>query len=193
MKKVDLIGRRFGKLVVQELTSGCRSGSKLWRCLCDCGNEKFVTTRHLNRNPKNSTVVRSCGCLNNNQKLGNNNPYFKGVGKISATYFNRHITKSSKKRSKNGSDIEVGVDIKYINNLFEKQGGLCAYTQDELTLPTKWDDRDYTASIDRVDSSKGYVEGNIQFVHRHINIMKNVFSEPYFIEMCKKVSNNNLT
>lgn len=191
MKKVDLIGKKFGKLLVIELAGGSRSGSKLWRCKCDCGNFKEVTTRHLNRNPDNNTVVRSCGCLNNNCKLGKDNPYFKGYGSISRVFFTRHIRKSATKRGKKGNEIEVTIDEKYLDTLFNMQNGRCAYTNLKLTLPLKWNDRTYNASVDRIDSSKGYIEGNVQFVHKHINIMKNIFSHNYFIEMCDKVTKNN--
>ena len=45
-----------------------------------------------------------------------------------------------------------------------------------------------TASLDRIDSSKGYVIGNVQWVHKDINIMKNKFDNQYFIDMCKKIA-----
>jgi hypothetical protein len=48
-----------------------------------------------------------------------------------------------------------------------------------------------TASLDRIDSSKGYIEGNVQWIHKHINKMKNNFNESYFIEICKKISQKN--
>jgi hypothetical protein len=48
-----------------------------------------------------------------------------------------------------------------------------------------------TASLDRIDSSKGYVEGNVQWVHKRINIMKNDLSDSEFIEWCRVVSKNN--
>lgn len=58
--RVDLTGRRFGKLVVQEMIWGLReNGTRtMARCLCDCGNEKIV--------PANQLTMRqtsSCGCL----------------------------------------------------------------------------------------------------------------------------------
>jgi hypothetical protein len=44
---------------------------------------------------------------------------------------------------------------------------------------------------DRIDSSKGYVVGNIQWVHKHINKMKNKYPQDHFIEMCRLVAENN--
>ncbi len=45
-------------------------------------------------------------------------------------------------------------------------------------------------SLDRIDSSKGYVEDNICITTIAINIAKNDLSKEDFIEMCKKVANN---
>lgn len=47
---------------------------------------------------------------------------------------------------------------------------------------------DKTASLDRIDSSKGYIVGNIQWVHKMVNMTKNVYSQDKFIEMCKAVA-----
>jgi len=51
MKKLQLEGQRFGRLVVLE-----RSGTK-WKCKCDCGGASLCTTTNLTCG--NST---SCGC-----------------------------------------------------------------------------------------------------------------------------------
>lgn len=45
--KINLIGQRFGKLVVQEETSSRSSGSVVWKCLCDCGKEVEYSTHQL--------------------------------------------------------------------------------------------------------------------------------------------------
>lgn len=54
MKKVDMVGQRFGRLEVIE-----RHGAgSMWRCVCDCGTEKIVRGGSLT-----SGNTRSCGCL----------------------------------------------------------------------------------------------------------------------------------
>lgn len=45
-----------------------------------------------------------------------------------------------------------------------------------------------TASIDRIDSNKGYNIDNIQIVHKHINVMKLDHTMEYFINLCNKVT-----
>lgn len=53
----DLIGQRFGKVVVIGISDRGKHFRK-WECRCDCGGTAFVTTTKLrNRH------VRSCGCL----------------------------------------------------------------------------------------------------------------------------------
>ena len=44
-----------------------------------------------------------------------------------------------------------------------------------------------TASLDRIDSSKGYIKGNVQWVHKEFNKMKLDLLDKEFIDICKLV------
>lgn len=59
--RLDLIGQRFGKLVVVEYagTKTYANGNKfsLWLCKCDCGRTKIAIGANLKRG-----TVTSCGC-----------------------------------------------------------------------------------------------------------------------------------
>ena len=56
---LDLIGHRFGRLVVlQKETVRDRYGKVVWHCQCDCGNCTDVNTKDLR-----TGNTRSCGCL----------------------------------------------------------------------------------------------------------------------------------
>lgn len=58
-KTKNLIGLRFGKLVVQELLPDSNKfNRRLYRCKCDCGNEIVVPSSCLTTNH-----TSSCGCL----------------------------------------------------------------------------------------------------------------------------------
>lgn len=64
MKKVDLTGKRYGRLIVLgDVKKRGADGRILWHCLCDCGTVSFVRGDHL----KNGTVL-SCGCLNDENR-----------------------------------------------------------------------------------------------------------------------------
>jgi hypothetical protein len=54
----DLTGQRFGRLVAQEVVGRNANGESLWRCLCDCKNEKVVASSVLTKGESTS-----CGCL----------------------------------------------------------------------------------------------------------------------------------
>jgi len=77
-------------------------------------------------------------------------------------------------------------------NLFIKQNKKCALTGLDIKFGVRNDKitgtyEETTASLDRIDSSKGYVKGNIQWVHKDINIMKNDFNVDKFKKLCKMV------
>ena len=59
MAKLDLVGKRFGRLTVIE-DDGRRTpkGQVIWHCVCDCGNHTYVQTSYLTTGD-----TRSCGCL----------------------------------------------------------------------------------------------------------------------------------
>ena len=67
--------------------------------------------------------------------------------------------------------------------VLEKQNYKCTLTGIELTFKPIM-----TASIDRIENEKGYTKENIQWVHKHINIMKHRYAQEYFINMCHMVS-----
>ena len=54
----NLIGKRFGKLVVKELLPSDGSGHRKWLCECDCGNTYTACTGYLN----NGSTTH-CGCV----------------------------------------------------------------------------------------------------------------------------------
>lgn len=69
-----------------------------------------------------------------------------------------------------------------------EQEGKCAMTGQMLNLMTMGGKRDNKApSIDRIDSSCGYIPGNIQLVCAIVNIMKNDMTYSEFVRQCSKI------
>lgn len=56
--KIDLIGRRFGRLTVVRMSGKTPHGNIRFDCLCDCGNRHNVASSKLR-----TGSVKSCGCL----------------------------------------------------------------------------------------------------------------------------------
>jgi len=54
----NLVGRRFGKLIVIEIAGRTAAKKVLWKCRCDCGNEKVIIGAGLLRGRSTD-----CGCV----------------------------------------------------------------------------------------------------------------------------------
>lgn len=55
---INEIGNKYGRLTVVEEAGRDKDGRVLWRCLCECGNEKITLGKSLR-----AGLVLSCGCL----------------------------------------------------------------------------------------------------------------------------------
>lgn len=150
---------------------------RFFLCKCDCGNEVIVRLDYLRAWKTKGTS--SCGCLKH--RKGNKNPLWSGFGKISGSLM-KSIKSSAKIRS-----LDFSIDAKFLNSLFDRQNGKCALSGMELIMPEPNKKNAWTASVDRIDSSKGYVEGNVQWVHKKINMMKQDLSDEEFVDFCKQV------
>jgi hypothetical protein len=84
--------------------------------------------------------------------------------------------------------ILFNVSPEYLELIFD---GHCYFSGIELKIDTySRKDGEYNkgnASLDRIDSNKGYVEGNVVWVYKPVNAMKNTFSSNEFINMCKLI------
>lgn len=152
----------------------------IWVFRCVCGKEIERSRVQIERHLKNPP---SCGC----QSIkGNQHPYWNGVGEFSKTHFT--AIKNSAIRRK----LDFNLTIEYLWELFLKQDRTCALSGEQLKFGTyamvhNKELRVPTASLDRIDSTKGYVEGNVQWVHKTLNKMKMELGDKEFIQWCYKV------
>jgi len=113
---------------------------------------------------------------------------WNGCGVISGSML--YIAKSNAKIR----GIPFQIDGKYLNRLWSKQMGRCALSGVPLTLAeveSPLGRSKKTASLDRIDSSKGYVEGNLQFVHKIVQRMKMDLNQEEFIDWCQHIGRHN--
>lgn len=172
----DLTGKRFGKLIVLKI-SHTNSRRKFWECKCDCGGSKVCTTKSLT-----SGYVKSCGCAIRNK----NHIRWKGYEDIPYDFF------SSYKRGALTRGLDFEITIEYVWEIFKSQNFKCALSGIDLCFSETRKQRGLrTVSIDRKDNKKGYVLGNIQLVHKVINIMKNKLNDEEFIKYCNLISEHN--
>lgn len=170
-KFTDLTNQRVGRLLVIEVDKErTRPKHRYWFCKCDCGNVKSVSSNVL----LDKRIV-SCGCYNVEI-------ISKGFEDISGSYWSR-IRKGARIRK---LDFEITIEDAW--KLFISQDRKCKFTGIELKFGNK--KAGSTASLDRIDSSKGYTIDNIQWVHKTVNIIKMALPDEVFIFWCRKVSEN---
>ena len=66
-KIIDLVGKRFGRLVVVSFYMTGKRRQAIWDCVCDCGNTKRVDRGNLI-----SGNTTSCGCLHKEGLINRN-------------------------------------------------------------------------------------------------------------------------
>lgn len=148
--------------------------------LCKCEHiEKLVLIDTL-------TSGKSTGC----QRCSGEKK-FRGTGNLAGSYINS-LKIGAKKR---GLTFDLSSD--FLWELFQKQEGRCSLSNVEITLDKNHSVNgshkkvSQTASLDRIDSSLGYVHNNVQWIHKHLNKIKGDLNQDLFIDLCKAVSNKN--
>jgi len=107
----------------------------------------------------------------------------------------KHFIKSSRGRKKHKNNL----DLHFLKALWEEQGGICPLTKWNLQLPDSTDkfrDRfpSRSASLDRIDSSIGYVKGNIRYISLIANLTKSSWDDETVVEFARAVVGyNNLS
>ena len=191
MKRKDCIGQTIGYLTVLEIFPEGKT-----KCQCACGVIRLFNWGDIRRGK-----TKGCGCRRNTPELRAlakeraiqfqkegilNRGYVKKDGKCPLKYILTMLNRPNRK--------PCNLTIEDLKEIWEKSGGICPYTKIKLTLPIGFANPNPAisyrmASIDRINSSKGYVRGNIQYVSRNINYAKGILTHQQmldFINLIKK-------
>lgn len=179
----EIIGETFGFLTVKESVKK-QSKSDLrfrthYKCFCSCGNERIVSKDKLLKGN-----LKSCGCKKH--LCGPLNKTWKGYGEIPRKYFSNLRHHAIKLRN-----IPFEISIEEMWDLFLNQNRKCALSGVDLNFSSSNSSGDGNASLDRIDSSKGYAAGNIQWVHKDLNWMKHQLSQSQFLNWIERVYKHN--
>ncbi len=167
------IGEIFGNWEVISEAKSNKSGIRVL-CRCKCENKteaeiSLVALKHGN--------TKNCGCSitrnGKTHKVNRNIPY---------------IMFYSMKHGAMKRNLEFNINQEQIWDLFLKQDKKCAISGLELIINRNVRNCKYsTASLDRIDSDRGYVIDNIQWVHKRINKLKSDFTEEEFFYWIDKI------
>jgi hypothetical protein len=152
------IGLRFGKFTVVGETKAY--GKLVWVCECACGNKTNMNSAAVHSGRKECPK-----CAGLSRRLGDVKIMWSGIV---------HRAKTLK--------VPLEVTWDELKDLLSAQNYQCALSGIPIALP-KSSEEFYngvtTASVDRIDSTIGYVPGNVQWVHKDVNFMKQSFPQSY--------------
>jgi hypothetical protein len=153
MRGVDHSGKQFGSLLViskdLELTKKTKRGHYLCECL-KCGNKKILPGDNILKQ-------KTCGCGQGNERVS----------------IERYLINCARGRAKQRK-IEFTITEKDIEwNKYCPLLGMELYYRDRFNPKKEGSYRENSASLDRIDSSKGYVPGNVWVISTKANRLKN--------------------
>lgn len=172
-----------------------------------CGENKSLEGYYKNRSTKDGHFNICKLCTNTVNRKYEKSDRGKHVrSKTSKTYYRSEQGKKRDKELKTKSinhylkyrlknirspgrrkKRKVDIDLNYLLNLYHTQSGRCNISKVHMTHAL-FDLK--CVSIDRIDSSKGYIKGNIQLVCRAINLGKQHLPNQAMIEFINEVANN---
>lgn len=154
-----------------------------------CNKSFMKDGSEVRRNKKrgvNNYCSISCSSIINHKQLHSGNvKYLEGSTKADKYTGLREHLRRAKYRTR-----EFNITLDDLLNQWDKQNGICPYTGIKLIHPIRIKDEGliYMASLDRIDSTKGYIVDNIQFISAAANLAKNNMTHEQMIEFCKLIS-----
>lgn len=160
------------------------------RCRCGCGHEQEVILAALRRGK--TLGCRDCYLARCVElaipRSGAQSRGWTGCGRVSGQLF--YNTKKNALRR----GIPFKLTITAAAALLEAQGGLCALTGWPLHCESARARRRLTpeakkrvASLDRIDPTKGYVQGNVQWVCSCVNYAKHTLGQQDFLSLVESI------
>lgn len=171
-KRPDYTNSVFGYLTAQKYSEV----HKAWECFCKCGKIIFVKTNSLTTG--NTT---SCGCKRTESLIDRNvaNKQYQNYKDIDGQYYARILTGARQRK------LPFEISIQDMYDILFRQNFICALSG----LKLECDFSNMTASLDRIDSQKGYTLSNIQWLHKDVNSIKLDYKQWYFVYICFRIAN----
>lgn len=168
-------GTKIKKLTVLELLPTKGKKNLLYRCQCECGKIVNIRSSLLKKGS-----IKSCDrCYKKQSRI--DSYAYKETNKAVWSRMMSHAYERG---------IEFNIKIEELYDLLLKQDKKCKLSGLPISLDCNSSGDKKTASLDRIDKNKPYEKGNVQWVHKKINFMKNSLSDEEFIEMCQIVTIN---
>ena len=147
----SLVGKKFGKLLVLNISNNDKWSNPMWLCKCDCGKTKIVRGSSLRNG-----LTQTCGC----SRSGNLYALKHGMSNTS-TY---NIWSSMKDRCLNPHDVAY----KYYGGRGIK---VCTRWLKFENFLSDMGERPQGLTLDRIDNDKNYELSNCRWTTYHQQIL----------------------
>lgn len=177
----DIVGKRFGKLVVKKYLGRKIVGKKkriehMYLCKCDCGNVK-----ELQRHSLVSSGTGSCGCYKKEPHFSRRVGQFKKHASLKIL----SIKQGAKKRG-----LVYELDDLYATHLINSDCYYCGMQPLSETRDATYDEPTRFNGIDRINSNEGYVMGNVVPCCKWCNQAKSTMTQSDFYIWIQRISKN---
>ena len=174
-RRNNLLGKKFNMLTVIGEYHDKEKSKMIWLSKCDCGSDKIVRTQSADlRNGR----VKSCGCLRANRLSYGESAF----NRLYDTYRRRSLKKS----------FSFDLSKEEFKKITSKNCFYCGVEPRQIT--GKGNGKYYGEyiynGIDRIDTSRGYEEGNIVPCCGQCNVAKNNHSYEEFFDWVGRIYNN---
>lgn len=174
-KTIDLTGQRFSRWIVLKYAGGNERGASRWKCRCDCGTAKIVSGRHLRNG-----CSKSCGCYMREQARE------RGLLPKGEAASNQILTRYKQQAKERGFSFRLSK--KSFRALVQQNCVYCGAKPSNISKGFSKRSGDFIYSgIDRVNSSKGYVSGNVVACCEWCNRMKLDHTAKEFLEHVTRI------
>lgn len=173
----DLTNQKFNRLTVIERTGSNKYKQALWRCKCDCGNEKIVVSYSLIQ----GTTV-SCGCYGKEQRINaHKKPYCEAAFNVILEKYKRRAKEYKREFSLSESEFRM---------LTQSKCHYCGKVPSQIVI-NKFENGNYIYNgIDRVNSTKGYTIDNVVPCCAQCNRLKSDYNKTEFYGWIEAIYKN---
>jgi len=176
--------------VVVLLCAGCGKDIRIRKCewtrkVAENPERKFYCTRRC-------YAINGGGKYNLGRHLGHGDSSLLVPGNRGDDYSRFRFFMRRIRARKYKSDI----DLQFLKELWEAQHGICSFSGLHMVLPKdtkEWENdpwNPWKASLDRVDSKKGYTRDNVRFISLMANLCKGPFRDEDVLKFCCAVTDH---
>lgn len=174
MKTKIEVGQKYNRLTVLEKLGYDKHNNRMYRCLCDCGNEIVLRGTAFT-----SGNTKSCGCLSKEVKKAKRLPNNQGVINHIILQYKRHA------RDRN---LSWNLTYEQVEKIIQEPCFYCGTEKSNHKVTKNCKEGYDHNGIDRIDSSVGYEPNNVVSCCKICNYAKRNLTKDDFINWAIRVA-----